>query len=291
MNSTDLAWLLYSSGYLVVALVFLLIAKILYNLVTPFCVNEQLTEKDNPALGIHFFGYLFGILAVICSVFYGDTETPSLSTFLEEIQEVALYGGLGIVLLLIAGLINDKVFLNTFNNRTEIIDKENKAVAFVTASTYISSGLIIAAAIFASIDLFSLLMFYVIGQIILLIFMSLYKGLTKFDDQKELGEAQNVAVALAISGNMIAYSLILMKGIAVNPAISVDWTLGDRLLNLAYYAIGGLVLISIVRLVADYIFMPKAKIHKELVEDKNINAGLMEGTLVLSMGLILSLCL
>ena len=291
MSSIDLAWLAYSGGYLLVGLIFLFIAKTLYNIATPFCVDSHLTEKDNPALGIHFIGFILGILAVVCSVFYGHSFEPTVEVFLEEIKEVLLYGGLGVALVLVAGLLNDKLVLSRFNNRTEIIDKQNTAVATLTASTYLGSGLVIAAAIYASIDILSLIIFFIAGQVILCLFMAIYKGLTKYDDQHELGEKQNFAVSLAIAGNLIAYSVILMKGIGINPELSMEWSLQDRLLNLAYYAIGGILLLGLARLVADFLFMPKAKMQKELVEDRNVNAGLLEGGLALSVGMILSVCL
>lgn len=279
MSSIDFAWLAYSGGYLLVGLIFLFIAKILYNVATPFCVDSHLTEKDNPALGIHFIGFILGILAIVCSVFCGDTFEPTLEVFIEEIKDVLIYGGLGVILLLIAGTLNDKLVLNRFNNCAEIIDKQNTAVATLTASTYIGSGLVIAAAIYASIDILSLIIFFIAGQIILCLFMSIYKGLTKYDDQHELGEKQNLAVALAIAGNLVAYSVILMKGIGIHPELSLEWSLQERLLNLAYYSVGGIVLLGLARLIADFIFMPKAIMNKELVEDKNVNAGLLEGGL------------
>ena len=291
MNKIDLAWFAYSSGYLVVAFLFLFLAKVLYNLLTSFNVNKQLTEKDNPAMGLHVCGFLLGMVLVLSSVFSGDSGEPTLAHFIEEIKEVALYGALGLVLLLLAGLINDKLILHSFDNRKEIIEKENKAVAALTGTTYISSGVIIAAAIYASVDIISVLIFYGVGQLILLIFMFIYQKMTAYDDLQELGEKQNLPVALSISGNLLAYSLILFKGIAVNPAFVEEWSLQERLINVAYYAVGGVILLYLARLVVDFMFLPKVKLHKELVEDQNLNAGLMEGTLALSMGVVLCICL
>ena len=56
MDRTDLAWFAYSGGYLAVSLIFLFIAKLLFDLVTPYCLKKELTEKDNPAFGVHLAG-------------------------------------------------------------------------------------------------------------------------------------------------------------------------------------------------------------------------------------------
>jgi len=49
---TELLWVLYSTGYLIVAIVFLLLAKKMFDLLTPYSLNVQLTAKDNPAVGL-----------------------------------------------------------------------------------------------------------------------------------------------------------------------------------------------------------------------------------------------
>jgi uncharacterized membrane protein YjfL (UPF0719 family) len=62
-------------------------------------------------------------------------------------------------------------------------------------------------------------------------------------------------------------------------------------LNVGYYAVAGLVLLIITRIINDRLFLPKAKISKEIVEDRNINAGLMEAGIALAMGSAMVFCL
>ncbi|MHC4703309.1 MAG: DUF350 domain-containing protein, partial [Planctomycetota bacterium] len=139
---TEFMWILYSTGYLLFAIIFLLVAKKLFDLFTPFSVDVQLTEKDNPAVGILITGFLLGVTAIICGVFIGEgPDEPSLSAFLEEIGPVVIYGFIGMLLLFVAGIINDKIVLREFSNRKEIIESRNSAVAVIVAATYIGSGL------------------------------------------------------------------------------------------------------------------------------------------------------
>jgi uncharacterized membrane protein YjfL (UPF0719 family) len=288
---TELLWVLYSTGYLVFAIVLLLLAKKAFDLATPFSVNVQLTEKDNTAVGILMAGFLLGVTAVICGVFFGEgPETPSLAAFWKEIVPTALYGSIGIVLLFLSGIINDKVILREFSNQKEIIESRNSAVAIMMAATYVGSGLVIAGGICGSADIISMLVAFLLGQIAMVAFAIAYQLATSYDDQKELGENKNIAAALAFGGNLLAYSLILMKGVSMDSAVE-EWTWPDRLLNIAYYAVAGCALLLITRLVNDFLFCPKARISKEIVTDRNLNAGLMEAALALAMGSAMVFCL
>lgn len=289
---TELTWVLYSSGYLVFAIVFLLIGKKLFDLLTPYSVNAHLTEKDNPAVGILLVGFLLGITAIICGVFIGDgPEDPTIEAFLEEIGPVALYGFIGMLLLFVAGIVNDKIVLRKFSNQKEIIEFHNPAVAVIMAATYIGSGLIIAGGIRGSINIVSVLVSFGVGQVALTVFAILYQVATKYDDQEEIGKNKNLAAGLAFSGNIIAYSLILMKGVSMRSDMMEEWVWSDRLFNVGYYAVAGFVLLMVVRVINDRLFLPKAKISKEIVEDRNINAGLMEAGIALAMGSAMVFCL
>jgi uncharacterized membrane protein YjfL (UPF0719 family) len=254
-------------------------------------VNIQLTEKDNPAVGILMAGFLLGVTAIICGVFFGDSVgTPSVAMFVEEIVPVIIYGGIGVVLLFLSGIINDKIILRQFSNRKEIIESHNSAVAVVMAATYVGSGLVIAGGICGSVDIVSLLVAFVIGQVTLVLFAIIYQKCTSYDDQEELGKNKNVAAGLAFGGNLLAYGLILMKGMSMEAGVE-DWTWPDRLLNIAYYVVAGLVLLLVTRIVNDHLFLPKARISKEIVEDRNLNAGLMEAALAIAMGAAMVCCL
>ena len=44
---TEIYWVLYSAGYLIFAVIFLLFAKKLFDVLTSYSVNTQLTAKDS----------------------------------------------------------------------------------------------------------------------------------------------------------------------------------------------------------------------------------------------------
>ncbi len=61
----DLMWIAYSAGYLVFAVIFLLIGKKFFDLLTPYSVNIQLTHRDNVAVGVLVVGFLLGLACII----------------------------------------------------------------------------------------------------------------------------------------------------------------------------------------------------------------------------------
>jgi len=288
----ELLWVLYGAGYLILAVVFLFIAKKLFDLLTPYSVNVQLTEKDNPAVGILLTGFLLGVMAVICGVFMGeDPWNPSIEVFLEELGPVVVYSLLGMVLLFLAGIINDRVVLREFSNQKEIIENRNTAVAVIMAASYFGSGLIIAGGIRGSVDVISAIVSFLLGQILMVLFAIVYQLATRYNDQQEIGLHKNVAAGLAFAGNILAYSLILMRGVAVDPRVLQQWHWDSRMIHFSYYALAGCVLLIFTRFVNDRLFLPNAKISDEIVNDRNVNAGLMEAGLAISMGVALIFCL
>lgn len=289
---TEILWVLYSAGYLALAVIFLLLAKKIFDAVTSYSLNTQLTAKDNPAVGLLLGGFMLGVSAVLCGVLAGDApDEPTWANFSEDLVPVLIYGLIGIVMLFVAGIFNDKIVLRQFSNHKEIVDNQNSAVAVIMAATYIGSGLIIAGGISSSVNIVSALIAFVVGQAAFIFFGIIYQVVTKYDDQEEIGENKNLAAGIAFAGNLIAFSMILMKGLQIDVELAVTWTLGDRCLNALYYAIAGAVLLIIARIITDRAFLPGGKISEEIVRDRNLNAGYIEAALALSVGAVLVACL
>lgn len=286
----ELTWALYGFGFVVYAIIFLLVAKEVFDLVSPYRLNVQLSEKDNPAVGIVLTGYLLGVIAVLGGVFSGDSSGElTLSRFLLDLGPVALYSVVGMLLLLVSGLINDFVILRHFRNTTEIVEKRNVGVAVIVAAGYIGSGLIVAGGIFGSVDLISAVVAFLVGQAALVLFAFIYQVATSYDDQKELSEAQNTAVGIAFGGNILAFSLIIMQGLLMSGGQLEAWV--DRARHFGYYAVAGIILLPLLRVVNDKLFLPGVKLADEIVQDRNLNAGLLEAGLAISTGLILILAM
>jgi len=293
----EIFWILYGGAYIVVSIAFLYFGKLLFDFATPFKLDTQLTEKDNPAMGVVLTGYLLAIIIIICGVMMSDGEEGggadgagfNLIDFAVELGPVGLYTFAGILFLLLSGYINDKLILKDFSNAHEVTERKNVGVAVIISAGFLGSALIIAGAIQGSLDWASALTGFGIGQLLLVMFALLYQRATAYDDQQELHQRKNLAVGLAFGGNLVAYSLLLMKGLTMSGG-GLE-TVADRVSHFGYYAIIGAVVLPLLRIVNDRLFLPGVKLDDEIVEDRNVNAGLMEAGLAISMAAILIVCL
>ncbi len=159
------------------------------------------------------------------------------------------------------------------------------------ASAYMGSGLIIAGGIHGSLRLSSAVAAFAVGQVLLLIFGGLYQVLTRYDDQEELGVKKNLAAGIATGGNLLAYSLVLMKALSFDVVNVKLWSVTDRVLHVLYYAVAGCVLLVLTRVINDRLFLPGASLKKEIAEDQNVSAGLVEAAVAVAMGCALVFCL
>lgn len=286
----QIAWVVYATAYLVMAVAFLYLTKKLFDLLTPYSVEVQLTGKDNPAVGLVLVGFLLGVTAIVCGAFAGEgTGEPSFTSFTAEVVPVIVYALIGMALLFVAGIINDKVVLYKFSNHTEIVESRNMAVAAIMSAAYVGSGLIIGGGIHGSTSIVSALVAFVLGQVALVAFALLYQAATKYDYHEEIGEKKNAAAGVAFAGNILAFSIILMRGVSMDATAEGAWS--GRLVHFLYYAVAGCVLLVIMRIINDRIFLPSSKLSREIVDDQNLSAGFMSAGLALAIGTVLIFCL
>jgi uncharacterized membrane protein YjfL (UPF0719 family) len=305
MTTTEL---LYSFGALLVSAGVLLLARVLYAKLAAYDVDGQLTEADNPAVGTAMFGFLGGITAVLVALLSTEAAQGLTSEGMQwDLFELAIYGILAIVLLKIAGWINDKFILKGFENQKELVDDRNVGVGAVLGGSYLASGLILAGSLTGRVDDAVLtegskwaqlgqemgiaLAFFVIGQVALILFALLYQVVQSQDVLHEIERdyeidgqffGGNAAAGMAFGGNLLAFSLVLYAG------ASADFTSWAE--NLAAFGVAslvGLVLLPTWRLFVDHIMLPKADLAKEIYEDRNVNAALLETVCVLALALII----
>jgi len=64
-------WLLQFEGavYLLTVFIIIFAAKLLYDLFTPFSLNDLLTKEDNKAVALSFSGYILGVMIILLGVF------------------------------------------------------------------------------------------------------------------------------------------------------------------------------------------------------------------------------
>ena len=286
--------------YVGVGIIVLWLAKLAQELLTPYRISDQLSQKNNTALGLSITGYFLGVITVFVGVLYQpltvirSDQWQLTGDFWIDVVEILLYAVAGILVLNATRIIVDKLVLYKFETQKEIIEDQNTGSGAVEFAVYIAVGLVIAASIAgtgAGIEgvsdttladtIIRSVVFFVLGMIVLILFSLFYELTTSFDIHDEI-ESDNAAVGIALAGNLVAIGLVIFKAVFGE---FIDWT--QSLTAFATFAIIGFVLLYIVRLVVDFVLLPGTRVANELVESRNKGIAFIESGVVISAALIL----
>ena len=269
--------------YLAVVLVLVVIGKWVYTaLHRGFVLRTQLLEKDNLAMALTIAGYYLGLAIVLGGVVSG----PGSGMLTENVIDVAIFGLLAIILLNLSGWINDKIIFSRFDNQKEIIQDRNIGMGAIEGGNHVAVGLITAGALSGEGGLLSAAVFWVLGQVGLIVAALMYNKMTSFDLHHEI-ERDNTAVGVAFAGVLIGFGNIIRLA---GEGDFVSWT--QSLSEFGYYAVVGLLLLPLVRLFADKVLLPGARLTDELVQDvPNVGAGAIEATTYLAASILIGLTL
>ena len=263
-------------------LILLALARLVLQWVLGSSLRVALTDHDNPAMGLAVAGYLFGVIWTI-TVLLG---TPSRGLW-QDVVDVALYGGLGIVLLTVMSLVSCRLFLGL--HVREQLEAHNSSAAVVVAGSYVATSLTYSGALSGEGGGFlMLLLFFVLGQLALLVMTYVFRWLTGYDDVEQIGSG-NLAAGVAQAGLLIA------MGIVVGQAASGDFTtLEDSLLGFGISLLVVVVFYPVRQLVVQCLILGapirfrSILLDNEIAEDKNIAAGLLEASAYLSTALFIT---
>jgi uncharacterized membrane protein YjfL (UPF0719 family) len=270
--------------YVVLGLIVLILAKAFKDVLTPFAIDEELTRKDNHAVGLAVTGYFAGVIIIFLGASIGPefAEDVTPSEFLRTLGVDFLYAIGGIVALNLGRLVVDKLVLYKFSTVKEIITDRNVGTGAVEFGCYVATALIVAGAIHGEGGgILSALVFFVLGQLVLVIFALFYQWITRYDIHREI-ERDNVAAGVALGGNMAAIGVILLKATSGD---FVDWT--TNLTDFVYYALAGFVTLMLLRWVTDWVLLPNATIPHEIAEDQNLNAAWIESIVAVGLSSVI----
>ena len=269
--------------YLAVILVLLAVGKWVYDaLHRRFVLRVELLEKDNLALAVTVAGYYLGLVVVLGGVVSG----PASVSLLDDVIGLVIFGGLAIVLLNLSAWVNDRLVFRRFDNEREIVEDGNVGVGILEGGNYVAVGLITAGAMSGEGGLASGLVFWVTGLAALVVAGVLYDRITSYDLHDQI-EAGNVAVAVAFAGVLVGFGNVIRLA---GEGDFVSWN--ESLTEFGYYLAVGLVLLPLVRLFADKVLLPGARLADELVKERpNLGAGVIEGVTYLAASMLIGLTL
>lgn len=253
--------------------------------------SYELTQKDNAAFGISLAGVVFGVTLVLSGVI-PNSWTMSLT---EVGIAVAVYGIAGIGLMVLTRLIFDRIALPRISIREEIV-KGNTAAAIVDAGNVIAAALVIRALMVwtptTSLEsVVDLLKLYAVSQIVLTVVAMLHVRLFTMhgvDDRTLQDEIHggNTALALRLSGRRIgiAFAITAASNIMVYELYSVNRLLGEWVLVSLLFILG----LTLLSWLATRIILFGMKVNDEVINQRNIAIGAMQGTIYASLGLLVS---
>ena len=258
---------IYSGGsFLLLYLFVFALSNLVYEKTAGYSVKNEISKNDNAAVAVSLAGYLIAITII----FVGCVLGPS-KTLVADLMAVAKYCAVGIFLLYISHLVNDKVILYQFKNRKELIEDKNVGTGAVQAGSYIASGLIVAGSVHGQGGgLDTALTFFVLGQFCLILFAKIYNLITPFNVHDEI-EKDNFSAGVAFSGTLVALGIILSKSAAGD---FISWEV--NLLKFGGDALIAFILLPVFRVVIDKLVVRGEDLNEEISQDQNLGAGFLE---------------
>lgn len=260
--------ILASLVYLIASFMLFYIGKIAYQLFHPdIKVVPELAKDDNFAFSISYVGYYIGLLLSLGSALMGESNG-----LLIDLMDIGIYGVLSILLLNLSVIVNDKVILNKFSLKKEVIDEQNVATGFAEGAVSISTGMIILGAIHGEGygvggPIVTAILYWLLGMVILFITSRVYNLITPYDIHEQISK-KNIAVGIGFSGALIAIANLIRFAL-MHDFESWLVTLEDVAVDVSM----GLVFLPLARFLTDKILLPGHDLTHEIVHQENPNNG------------------
>jgi len=252
-----------SMVYAVLVFLFIFLAKKIADkrVVALYDADHEIGSAKNMAVSFRRAGLY---LAIGIGMFAAAGADSARASFLDNLLLQAIDGILIMIFLFCAMYINDKFILKNINN-DEALQNNNIAVGLVEFGAYIATGLIAYGSFADSGPWYSSIVFFVLGQTVLVVMVLIYEYTSSIKVVEEIKKG-NIAAGLMVAGILVAYSLILKASI-IGPFSG--WS--EDLLAFVLSALSGILLLLIIANKAiENIFLPNTNLHKEIVVDQDI---------------------
>jgi uncharacterized membrane protein YjfL (UPF0719 family) len=293
---------LHGIVYIVISFVIFGLGKYLYDSTTPFKLDEELTSKDNQSVAVSIGGYYAGLFIILAAVLMPEItsklagkEKIGINNFLWDIIVFSSYSLFGVLVLLFSFKINDRFILRKFDIVKELLQDKNTGTGTVVMSSTIASALFIsgivsgdtgvdissltaqvALPVYISELIFGLIISFVcfiLGQIFLVGFIFISEKLLPYDVHYELEEKDNLAVGISFGGVILAIGILILKGFKLLFTENIDISV---IITSIFLLVIIIFLNPLVRIFVDKVLLPGSSLSKEVCEDKNSGAGLIE---------------
>lgn len=269
---------------LAVVLIAVWIGKLIRELLTRYKLDEEVTGKNNTAVGVELMGYYVGLAIAISGVVTG----PGSGEIWKDLPIIAIYSLAAIILLNISAFINDKLILFKFDNQKELVEDQNVGTGATMAGSYLATGLIVGASLsgegsgawWKGLGICGL--FFLVGQVVLVLAGLWYQLITRYDVHKVIGENNNAAAGVAFGGFLLAIGYVVRAALS-GPSVS----LGTDLVAFVVYVVIALILLTIGQLITDIVFLPKANMSDEIGNQGNVAAAAIATAIYITIAVLI----
>jgi uncharacterized membrane protein YjfL (UPF0719 family) len=177
-------------------------------------IADKLTSKHTIASDLHSdnsarrfvrVGQMIGVFLVAASAVKNSAEGVSIT---RDVLWVSAFGAVAALLLTVTGRLGIRLLLQ--GRLEQEIDRGNAAAGLAAGAHYVAAGIITSRAI-GGTDVHGLgvsLVFFVLAQVTLHVFVSLFRALTTYDDAEQI-HGENMAAAFSYSGALVAFAIII----------------------------------------------------------------------------------
>jgi uncharacterized membrane protein YjfL (UPF0719 family) len=288
----------YLLGFMLEVVVIVVVAKLVRDVLLKlrgYDVNEEVTRRRSVGAATSQAGYLIGVLLGTLGAIPVTGNNPS---FLGTAGGVALAGLVAIVLQLVADIVSDKLIFRGVDAPEAKVkgataesaasqgaaSDVNLTLALGKAAVSVATGLVLRGALSdAEMGLLGRVAWFAVGQAVMIVAVLLYCRLTPYDDLAEI-KRDNLAAGFPIAGILLAVGLIMEAAVAGKPTGS----LSQAFLQFGKFLGVSLVLVYVLRRITDIVMLPKVKLSRAIVEERNVAAGVQEGLSFLLASLIVT---
>jgi uncharacterized membrane protein YjfL (UPF0719 family) len=242
--------------------------------------GDEMT-KPNAARRMLFVGQVLAVFLVSAAVVH-NCVTGNLAHDAVWVSAMAV---IGLVLLVASGRAGMLLLLRS--RMTAEIERGNVAAGVAAGAHYVATGIITARAM-AGNDLPSLglsLVFFVLAQITLHLFVTLFRALTVYDDEEQI-RGENLAAAISYGGVAIAVSILVARALEGD---FVSWPVSLRaygfalLFALALWPVRQILVQSV--LLGFPFKMRGGRLDEDIARERNEAMGVLEAVTYLATAL------
>lgn len=274
---------------LFVAIILLTGLRFISGLVANVSTKKELAERDNFAFGLSFSGGMIALALMMTGVVSGEAN----DSLITEGVLVGLYGAVGILLIKLGRVIQDKLVMTSIPIQEEI-RKGNLAAAFLDMAGTIATGFVLRS-VFIWVEnetitgLVIVLVTFLLTQLLLALVTKF--RLTIYEKRHPDGclqvalKAGNVALSLRYFGHVVGIALVMSA--ASSFVIYNSQYLGLALFTWVVVTIAFSAILSLISSVARFIILAGIDVVEEVDHQENVAIGAIEAAIYVSVATLI----